>query len=119
MRATGSKQLRLRFDPPKETRFERLERILGGQLGRTMRPASELMFDYDKATARARGMYDEAAKERQKRKPADSVVENLPPQKARDAAGKALGVSGKSVDFASRVLKQGTPEAGKDQTCYA
>lgn len=63
--------------------------------------------------ARARGMYDEAAKERQKRKPADSVVENLPPQKARDAAGKALGVSGKSVDFASRVLKQGTPELVK------
>ena len=51
--------------------------------------------------ARARGMYDEAAKERQKRKPADSVQENLPEQnqQARDAAGKALGVSGKSVDF--------------------
>ena len=48
--------------------------------------------------ARARGMYDEAAKERTK-----MGKENLPDPKAagqaRDAAGKALGVSGKSVDF--------------------
>lgn len=41
-----------------------------------------------------------AAKERQKRKPGNSVVENLPPQngKARDMVGKAIGVSGKTID---------------------
>lgn len=62
--------------------------------------------------ARAREMYDKHAKERQKRKP-QSVQENLPEQtheQARDAAGKALGVSGKSVDFATKVLEHGTPE---------
>lgn len=62
--------------------------------------------------ARARDMYDREAKERQKRKPADSVVENLPQQntKARDAAGKAVGVSGKTVDFATKVLQHAEPE---------
>jgi ParB-like chromosome segregation protein Spo0J len=68
--------------------------------------------------ARAREMYDKAAKERQKEggkhgrdKQLGGEVENLPhPQKARDAAGKAVGVSGKSVDYASRVLKNGCPE---------
>jgi protein gp37 len=45
----------------------------------------------------------EAAKERQLRKPADSVVEPVPPQntgKARDKAGASVGVSGKSIDMA-------------------
>lgn len=61
--------------------------------------------------ARAREYYDKEAKQRQKRKP-KSVPENLPEQKgdARDQAGKAVGVSGRSVDYASRVLKGGTPE---------
>lgn len=65
--------------------------------------------------ARARDYYDRQAKERQKRKPADSVPENLPEQKgdARDQAAKAAGVSGKTVDFATKVLKQGTPELVK------
>jgi len=36
-----------------ETRAERVERILGGQLGRVVRPASELAFDYQKATEAA------------------------------------------------------------------
>ncbi len=48
----------------------------------------------------AREIYDRDAKERQKRKPANSVVENLPQQtdsgKSRDAVGKAIGVSGKT-----------------------
>ena len=47
--------------------------------------------DGDQDQARARELYDEQAKERQKRK-SQSVVETLPPQnheKARDAAGKA------------------------------
>jgi len=58
--------------------------------------------------ARARGMYDDAAKQRKKRKPTDSVPVNLPEQNkdARDAAGKALGVSGKNIDFASKVLSR-------------
>lgn len=52
------------------------------------------------------------AKERQKRKPKGSVPENLPEQKgdARDKAGEALQVSGRSVDHAAKVLEQGTPE---------
>ena len=38
-------------------------------------------------------------------------MENLPPcSKARDAAGKEFGVSGKSVDHATRVLEKGVPE---------
>lgn len=62
---------------------------------------------------RARELFDKQAKERQKRKPADSVVANLPQQTARDAAGKALGVSGKLVDAARTVRKRGTPELAK------
>ena len=52
---------------------------------------------------RARKMYDEAAKERKKRKPAESVPDNCPEQSkgdARDQVGKAFGVSGRSVDRA-------------------
>jgi len=51
---------------------------------------------------RLRDYYDGEAKERQKRKPKDSVKENLPEQKkqSRDAAGAAVGVSGKLVDAA-------------------
>lgn len=43
---------------------------------------------------------------------ADSSVENLPPSKgkARDQDGAAVNVSGKSVDFAEKVIKHGTPE---------
>jgi hypothetical protein len=62
--------------------------------------------------ARARDMYDAAAKGRLKTKGGHSGPVNLPGAKsdARDAAGKATGVSGKSVDFATKVLKHGTPE---------
>lgn len=65
--------------------------------------------------ARAREFYDKQAKERQVRKPAGSVPENLPEQKgdARDAAGKAVGVSGKLVDNASKVLRDGIPELAR------
>ncbi len=51
------------------------------------------------ASGRARDIYDREAKERQKRKSPDAVQENLPEQKgqARDAVGKAVGVSGKSL----------------------
>ena len=47
--------------------------------------------------ARAREIYDKRAKERQKRKPANSVPESLPEQKktdARDEIGRVVGVSG-------------------------
>ena len=71
--------------------------------------------------ARARDYYDEQAKERMKAGGGDhksakakSGKENLPypvdAGQSRDAAGKAVGVSGKSVDHATRVLKKGEPE---------
>lgn len=69
--------------------------------------------------ARVRAIYDEQAKERQqvrKGKQAGSNPENLPELSkgdARDKAGAAVGVSGKSVDFATKVIKQGVPELAK------
>jgi hypothetical protein len=73
--------------------------------------------------ARAREIHDKAAKDRQrasggdrKSKESKSVVENLPQpiqEKARDAVGKAIGVSGKSIDHATRVIKQAIPEVVK------
>lgn len=64
--------------------------------------------------ARARDMYDKLAKERQKLSKGAGVKGpvNLPDLKsdARDQAGKAVGVSGKSVDYATKVLAHGTPE---------
>ena len=61
--------------------------------------------------AKMRGIYDRQAKERQKGGQGGKLlVENVPQAKARDAAGKAVGVSGKVVDIATKVLKQGTPE---------
>lgn len=62
--------------------------------------------------ARARDYYDREAKERMLAGKKADPPENLPEGKAsdaRDAAGKAVGVSGKTVDFASKVLKTGTP----------
>ena len=60
--------------------------------------------------ARARSIYDRQAKERQVQHggtaPGKSLMENLPEvihATARDAAGKAVGVSGKSIDYATRV----------------
>ena len=60
--------------------------------------------------ARLKERYSQEAKDRRKRKPKDSVVVNLPQQngKARDAAGKAVNVSGSSVDHASRVVANGS-----------
>lgn len=61
---------------------------------------------------RARGIIDEMAKERQKRKPAKSVMEKNPEQNgtARDQAGKLFGVNGRYVDRARRVRTNGIPE---------
>lgn len=60
--------------------------------------------------ARARAMYDKEADARMKSGKKSDPMENLPQGAARDAAGKAVGVSGKSVDFASKVLKNAEPE---------
>jgi hypothetical protein len=71
--------------------------------------------------ARAREVYDRQAKERMsaggqvagKGRPKQGPA-NLPdPIKtgdARDQAGAAVGVSGKLIDAATKVLEQGTPE---------
>lgn len=63
---------------------------------------------------RARKFYDEAAKERQKSAGGDhskALMANLPQAlgTARDLAGKAVGVSGKSVEYSTAVLTKGTP----------
>jgi len=60
--------------------------------------------------------FREKAKERQRASGGDqskkAVKENLPEPnlQARDEAGKAFGVSGKSVDHAAKVLKHGSKE---------
>ncbi|MBK8191625.1 MAG: ParB N-terminal domain-containing protein [Vampirovibrionales bacterium] len=64
--------------------------------------------------ARFRSYYDRQAKERME----SGVNQHSPPvnlpegskSDARDAAGKEFGVSGKSVDHATKVLEKGVPE---------
>jgi ParB-like chromosome segregation protein Spo0J len=60
---------------------------------------------------RSKALYEEAAKERQLRKP-KSVPVNLPEQTgdARDKAGESVGVSGRSVDHAAKVIASGSKE---------
>ena len=63
--------------------------------------------------ARARDIYDAQAKARQGARTdlSRDIPANLPESRdARDVVGKAVGVSGKTIDYATRVLKQGTPE---------
>jgi hypothetical protein len=64
-------------------------------------------------------VYDQQAKERQKQhggtapgKQANTggKCTTSDSSKARDAAGAAVGVSGKSIDCGTKVLRQGTPE---------
>ena len=71
---------------------------------------------------RARGIYDEQAKERQKEAGekyhtgSKKVPVKVPePSKgdARDLAGKAAGVSGTYVDRATRVIERAVPEVNK------
>ena len=59
---------------------------------------------------RKREIITAQAKERQIRKPGDSVVENLPQQndKTRDALAGELGVSGKTYDVVRTVSLEGT-----------
>lgn len=75
---------------------------------------------------RAREFYDKAAKDRQhegqkaggKARHGDSSLgANLPQSsdagRSRDQAAKAVGVSGRTVDYATKVLEQGVPELVK------
>ena len=63
---------------------------------------------------KAMELYEAEAKERKKRKSKNSVGDNCPQQsetsKARDKAGRAAGVSGKSIDRAKKVVQHGAPE---------
>jgi len=66
--------------------------------------------------ARIKDYYATQAKERQgKRNDLKNIPANLPESvgDARDLAGKAVGVSGKSIDHASRVIEKGIPELAK------
>jgi ParB-like chromosome segregation protein Spo0J len=66
--------------------------------------------------ARAREWYDRQAKERQRVRKGNqpgATQKNLPglsKGQARDQAGQAVGVSGKSVDQATKVRREGVPE---------
>lgn len=67
--------------------------------------------------ARIEELFKPAAKERQKRKPSDSVSENLREQttqptngKVSEQAGAALNVSGRTVDHARTVLRDGSQD---------
>jgi hypothetical protein len=70
---------------------------------------------------RARKEYDRQAKERQKegqergRQKQKGNPVNLPGTEtdARDAVGKAVGVSGKSIDYATKVITKGIPELSR------
>ncbi len=61
---------------------------------------------------RAKEIYEKQAKERLKTKGGHSGPVNLPEASgdARDLAGKAIGVSGKSVDHAVKVLEKGSKQ---------
>lgn len=65
---------------------------------------------------RARDYHDKQARARQghgQTAPGQTLPANLPERSkgdARDAAGKEFGVSGKSVDHATKVLEKGVPE---------
>jgi hypothetical protein len=67
------------------------------------------------AAARAREFYDKQAKERQrmsegrgKKGPAD--LPDLSKGDARDQAGNAMGVSGKMVDHATKIINNAVPD---------
>lgn len=65
--------------------------------------------------ARRSEFYEQQAKERMLSGKKSNPPVNLPEGKtdARDAAGKAFGVSGKSVDYAKKVIDKGIPELAK------
>lgn len=59
---------------------------------------------------RVRDVCDRQAKERMLAGRETDPMANLPQGSAREAAGKAVGVGGKSIDHATKVLTKGTPE---------
>lgn len=59
--------------------------------------------------ARAKSMFEAAARERMRRGKEDPVA-NLPQGKSRDQAAALMAVSPRSVEHASRVLRSGSPE---------
>lgn len=70
--------------------------------------------------ARFRDYYERQAKERQGKRTdlAEDIPANLPGcADARDAAGKEFGVSGKSVDHATKVLEV-LPRARGGISCF-
>jgi len=68
------------------------------------------------AASKAKSYYEDSAKERQSaglkkgKKISDSAVSKKDKGQSRDKAGKAVGVSGKMVDYATKVTKKGEPE---------
>jgi hypothetical protein len=68
----------------------------------------------------ARALYDERAKERQKARKGNqpgATPEKLPDLSkgdTRDQIGKAVGVSGRLIDHATKVLREAEPEVGCD-----
>ncbi len=85
--------------------------VLSANLHRRQLTPSQRAMVADKA----RGLYDKRAKERQKLSEGRGKkgVITLPPLKARDEAGKAVGVGGSLVDRARKVRTKGVPELGK------
>jgi len=82
--------------------------MIGNQMGRRN------LENIDKVPLleRKREILAGQAKERQIRKPADSVPENLPEQtkETRDAVAAEIGVSGKTYDALRKVSNEGTEE---------
>jgi hypothetical protein len=62
------------------------------------------------ARARAREMTAKDSERRMKAGTKIDPVENLPQGKTRDIVAKAVGVSGKSIDFATTVLEKGSKQ---------
>lgn len=98
--------------PPKFTTFtgtdeEKLSFVISTNLLRRHLSTSQRAM----VAESVKGEFEKQAAERRKRKP-KSVPANLPEQKgdARDQAATALGVSGKSVDMATKVRRDGVPE---------